>query len=623
MGVTPDVDESADAGLTSLRCIVLRSSANRRLERARLRASAAYMVGHLVVDLRTVSGWRTLPGRLASLVGRARRRGTPEGRLRLPSREAPRQPAVAVVAGTDGLVAELGGALGVVPADPAWFDHQFLDTDLVVAEHSADRRRRPSPRTLRRLFDVAERRGARRVLWDSVGSGPLPDALARRAEVVVVDSAARAAEPDIRAIGGPIVVVPGMVDPRRLPARAAADFLTADFCVAPRWTPGRRPSHLPVLDDLLLGARAVGSLRVLDDSRRRHRRLRSPAVKTEGSFDPYVPLGRTGRVLLHAHPRPDSIDASLFRALAERIPVVSVPHRGVEEVFGDAVPMPSGRAAIDEVLGRLLDPTERLRTAHLGWRRVMENHTSDHVAGRILAAAGLPSVEDREPTVDVIIATNRPGQVTFALENVRRQLHPRTRLILVAHGDGFDIPDLRGRLAGFPGSRLIEMPAERTLGECLNAGIDAGDGDWFAKFDDDDWYGPHYLSDMLLARRATDAAVLGKRTVFMHFQSDDTTVLRSPDKEFVRIGLVVGPTLLVDRHRLGSIRFPALNVGEDTGFLAACSEAGLRPFSTDRFNFVQMRRANPASHTWVADEADLRRDSIPVGSGLRLDIASV
>ncbi len=626
MGVTPRPGEETDQGIESLRNSMLLAAASQRLDRVRLRASAAYLVGHLVVDLRTGRGWRALPGRIMSLVGRVRRRGTPEGRLRLPSREAPRQPGLAIVAAGDTLVGDLGGALGVVAADPAWFDHQFLDADLVVAEHGPDRRGRTSPRALRRLFDGAERRGVRRVLWDAVGAGPVPDALARRADVVVVDSATRAAEPSIAATGGSIVVVPGVVDPRRPFARDTADPVVADFCFAPRWTPGRRPAHLPALDDLLLGARTVGSLRVLDDSPRLRRRLHHPAplrVEAERSVDHSLPIGRAGRVLLHAHPAPDRIDASLFRALAERTPVVSVPHRGVEECFDGDVPMPSGRAAIDEVLGAFLDPQVRHRTAHLGWRRVMTDHTADRVAGRILRAAGLPAVDDTVPTVDVIIATNRPAQVDFALDNVRRQLHPRVRLIFVAHGDGFDIPDLRGRLTGFPGSRLVEMPAERALGECLNAGIEAGDGEWFAKFDDDDWYGPRYLSDMLLARRVTDSAVLGKRTVFMHFQSDDTTVLRNPDKEFARIGLVMGPTLLVDRSRLGSIRFPALNVGEDTGFLAACSEAGLRPFSTDRFNFVQVRRANPASHTWAVDEAEMRRDAIPVGSGLCLDLAWV
>ena len=625
MGVTSGPDGQTERHLARLRTTALLTSVAQRMDRARLRATEPYLVGHLVVDLRRPSGWRVLPGRFASLVGRVRRRGTPEGRVRLPSQVAPRQPGVALVAARDSLVADLEGGLGLVPADPAWFDHQFLDVDLVVAEHGPDHRRSRSPRARRRLFEVAGRRGVRRVVWDSVGTGPLPPDLAATADVIVAGSSIRAAELTGSHPATPVVVVPGIVDPRRgrSPGRTAVGPL--DICFAPLWTPGRRPVDIPALNELLRGASEAGTLTIVDDSPRRRSRLRYPSQVSPAVVSSSDRTGDVGRpsVLLHAHPSPDRIDPSLFAALASRIPVVSVPHPGVEEIFGSDVPMPAGRAAIDAVLADLLDPTVRDRAAHLGWRRVMGTHTAERVAGRILRASGLPSIDDSTPSVDVIIATNRPAQIGFALDNVRRQIHPRVRLLFVAHGDSFDIPDLRNRLAEFPDSRLIEMPATCTLGECLNAAIDAGEGDWFAKFDDDDWYGPHYLSDMLLARKVTDSAVLGKGAVYMHFQSDDTTVLRHPDKEFARIGLVAGPTLLVDRSRLGAIRFPALNVGEDTGFLAACSAAGLRPFSTDRFNFVQVRRANPASHTWEVDEAKLRRDSVPVGSGLRLDVAGV
>jgi len=628
MGVTPEAVVRAERRLEALRARVLLDSAARRMDRSRLRASTPYLVGHLIVDLRRSTGWRLLPTRIRSLVGRPRRRRTSGGRLHLPSLEAPRQPGVALAAVRDDLLAELGGALGIVPADPAWFDHQSLDTDLVIAEVGLLSRKGSAARAVRSLLGTAGTHDQPRVLWDVSDSGPLPGGLGAPADVVVVESNARAAELAHSHRGTAIVVVPGIAAHRVPGPRAQSAPDGVHICFAPLWTPARRPHRLPDLDDLLLGAREVGTLSILDDSPRRRRRLRYPHDVTTSVLRKSLAATRAEHlrdrhIVLHAHPSQDRMDPSLFAALTSRTPVVSVPHRGVEEIFGSDVPMPSGRAEIADVLTNLLDPTARDRTAHLGWRRVMGSHSAEHVSGRILRAAGLPAVEDSKPTVDVIIATNRPGQVGFAFDNVRRQLHPFVRPILVAHGDGFDIPDLRNRLSEFPGAILVEMPATRTLGECLNAGVDAGDGDWFAKFDDDDWYGPHYLSDMLLARRITDSAVLGKRSVYMHFESDDTTVLRHPDKEYARIGLVAGPTLLVDRSRLGSIRFPALNVGEDTGFLAACSNAGLRHFSTDRFNFVQMRRANPGSHTWEVDETALRRDSVPVGSGLRLDVVEV
>jgi hypothetical protein len=45
--------------------------------------------------------------------------------------------------------------------------------------------------------------------------------------------------------------------------------------------------------------------------------------------------------------------------------------------------------------------------------------------------------------------------------------------------------------------------------------------------------------------------------------------------------------------------------GEDTGFLEAVVAGGGRIYSADRFNFVQMRAAEGAAHTWAATDAEL------------------
>jgi hypothetical protein len=42
-------------------------------------------------------------------------------------------------------------------------------------------------------------------------------------------------------------------------------------------------------------------------------------------------------------------------------------------------------------------------------------------------------------------------------------------------------------------------------------------------------------------------------------------------------------------------------------------------FSADRFNFVQARRADPASHSWGIRDDELRADSVYFADGLPLD----
>ena len=41
-------------------------------------------------------------------------------------------------------------------------------------------------------------------------------------------------------------------------------------------------------------------------------------------------------------------------------------------------------------------------------------------------------------------------------------------------------------------------------------------GDFIAKFDDDDLYGPNYVADQLLPFKYTDADIVGKLCTFMY-----------------------------------------------------------------------------------------------------------
>ncbi len=56
-----------------------------------------------------------------------------------------------------------------------------------------------------------------------------------------------------------------------------------------------------------------------------------------------------------------------------------------------------------------------------------------------------------------------------------------------------------------------------SLGKCLNFAVDKSKYDIIAKFDDDDYYGPKYISDTIKAFESTDAKVVGKTTNFIYF----------------------------------------------------------------------------------------------------------
>ncbi|WNB85203.1 hypothetical protein [Cellulomonas sp. ATA003] len=68
---------------------------------------------------------------------------------------------------------------------------------------------------------------------------------------------------------------------------------------------------------------------------------------------------------------------------------------------------------------------------------------------------------------------------------------------------------------------------------------------------------------------------------------------------------VMGPTIMTRRGTATDVPFPTLARGEDTGFLRAVVAAGATVYSADRYNFMQVRRAEPSVHTWAVTESEL------------------
>ena len=108
---------------------------------------------------------------------------------------------------------------------------------------------------------------------------------------------------------------------------------------------------------------------------------------------------------------------------------------------------------------------------------------------------------------------------------------------------------------------VLRRPRERSLGACLNDGMDATDARFVAKFDDDDLYGPQYLADALRAFTYSGAGVVGKHTYYAYLAGSDRTVLRFPAREFSYSSTLAGGTLVIDRDRTGSLRFPDVSIG--------------------------------------------------------------
>ncbi|OKL48488.1 hypothetical protein BSR28_01990 [Boudabousia liubingyangii] len=305
----------------------------------------------------------------------------------------------------------------------------------------------------------------------------------------------------------------------------------------------------------------------------------------------------------------------IFEILACNTSVVSTPSAAIRNFFPETeLSVVETQEEAATMLRALVgSPLLRDRMNHLAARRIWNQHTYSHRADTILKTIGLQSTSQPRPTVSALVSTIRPGQIDHVLKTVAAMNgvdELPVQLCLLTHG--FDAPtELKQRAAnlGLENTQILTAPADQTLGECLNQLVQAADGQYVAKIDDDDWYGAHYLSDQIHALNYSQAQVVGKQAHYTYLESLNATALISPEREHRFTHFLAGPTLVTAKETALEIPFENRTTGEDTAFLTAVGEAGGKLYSADRFNFL--RRRSSQNHTWdISDHEVLRTGSI-------------
>jgi hypothetical protein len=297
----------------------------------------------------------------------------------------------------------------------------------------------------------------------------------------------------------------------------------------------------------------------------------------------------------------------LFELSAAQTAVVTGPAASIEGYFGEDVTVVADAEQTRTELAVLLRHSEfRERRALRAHRRVFDEHLYAHRVATVLGAAG-QTVDADVPSVTIVVPTNRPAQLDDVFGFVGRQRHDRIQLVLVQHGFEVSESDLTRRAKETGVDELVVRAAGAavTLGRCMNLGLEAADGEFVAKMDDDNWYGPNYLRDLVRAFSYTDAEVVGKWAHLVHLQGSGATLLRFPEAEHRYVKLVQGGTIVARRSTARQLQFDDLPRRVDTTFLEKVTAAGGKVYSSDRFNFVSVRRADADGHTWKITEEQM------------------
>jgi spore maturation protein CgeB len=303
----------------------------------------------------------------------------------------------------------------------------------------------------------------------------------------------------------------------------------------------------------------------------------------------------------------------VFEILASRTMVISGPSLGVSEMFNGLVPITDSKNETENLLKIYLkNPILREKLEKEGSRFVLQNHTYQNRLQQICDAIGIKVDLLKQPKVSIVASTQRDEFLQNLYQNIKHQTYNNIEIVIVLNKNSMDVNKWQKQFEDLDKSvKVIQKDESISLGYCLNEAIALTDGDIIAKFDDDDYYAPNYLLDMVLSMGYSNADIVGKSAHYVYLESKNLLIVKTMGAGAEGYtDFVSGATLVFTRKMFEDLGgFADRSRGEDSDLLRRAKEKGYLIYSNDTYNFCLFRRKNTSSHTWQVDENELLRNS--------------
>lgn len=207
--------------------------------------------------------------------------------------------------------------------------------------------------------------------------------------------------------------------------------------------------------------------------------------------------------------------------------------------------------------------------------------------------------------VSIITCTKKDWFINNVFNNFTRQKIEKKELIIVLNTNKIDINKWKERAKSYDNIKIFQLSANKSLGECLNYGINKSKYNIIAKFDDDDYYSPDYLIESIDALKKKNCHVVGKGTTIVYFKSSKILALRTPGLEHRFVKFINGSTLVFNKEIFNNIKFHNVNTAEDVKFCRDCNRRRIKIYSTSKYNHVYIRYQSKTTHTWRISDKQL------------------
>ncbi|WP_127530325.1 glycosyltransferase family 2 protein [Paenibacillus kobensis] len=209
--------------------------------------------------------------------------------------------------------------------------------------------------------------------------------------------------------------------------------------------------------------------------------------------------------------------------------------------------------------------------------------------------------------VTIVTSTIRKKLMLNLFDNYDRQEWPVKELIVVINDNSIAMGPYKELARKYDNVRIFRVNERNNLGACMNYAVARASYGYIAKFDDDDYYSPHYLNESMRLFLRKKADVVGKRSCYFFFPHRSLLLLRKTTvKPNSRCRRIAGATIMFRKKVFKKVAFSTKVVaGADVRFVQGCLKRGFKVFTASSYNFAAYRRPNRQSHTWQISEQRL------------------
>jgi len=235
----------------------------------------------------------------------------------------------------------------------------------------------------------------------------------------------------------------------------------------------------------------------------------------------------------------------------------------------------------------------------------------------LLHHGGNLRLQDSWPLTSALLVTNRIGMLHNAVSQIVQQTYPSVEILVGLHG--IELASGKAAVADHISEfgdriKLFEIPQSTPLGAAYGQLTAVSDGEYIAKFDDDDFYGPHHLWDAILSLKYSGAGLFGRTPTMTWLSASSELLLRPFGPEEIFNKYIIGATMVMNKAALvqaGGWRPSPWAV--DKALIDRFTSAGIGVYRASQLGWVYVRHNQ--GHTWVRDESHFRGQAERVWTG--------